>query len=209
MTAQADTRRRLLAHYEQDGLLERIDTGLSALGEDPAKPSLDSLSPVDEFHIRGRAATLDLIELMEVSEGDRVLDVGSGLGGSARQLAAATGAKVTGVDISAEYCAVAETLSARIGLGGRTRFFASDVSNLDSQEESFDAAWSIYVGMNVANKESFDASIIKRLARGSDSGLSSRSSNWPGRCGQSPTGSTTTRFTLCAPRYRGETGCRT
>jgi hypothetical protein len=54
MTSPAETRQRILAHYEQDGLLERIDAGLTALGEDPAKPSLESLSPVDEFHIRGR-----------------------------------------------------------------------------------------------------------------------------------------------------------
>jgi len=166
MTSQAEARQRILAHYEQDGLIGRIDAGLIALGEDPAKPSLDSLSLFDEFHIRGRAATLELIELMEVSEGDRVLDVGSGLGGPARQLAAATGANVTGVDISAEYCAVAETLSTRAGLGGRTRFFASDVASLDSQHEAFDAAWSIHVGMNVADKESFYASIIKRLKPG-------------------------------------------
>lgn len=166
MTSQADSRRRLLAHYEQVGLLERIDTGLSALGEDPARPSLDSLSPVDEFHIRGRAATLELIEFLGVSEGDRVLDIGSGLGGPARQLAAATGASVTGVDISAEYCAVAETLSARAGLAGRTRFLASDIADLDASEEGFDAAWSIHVGMNVADKELFYANIMRRLRPG-------------------------------------------
>jgi len=166
MTSQADARQRILAHYEQDGLLERIDAGLTALGEDPAKPSLDSLSLFDEFHIRGRAATLELIELMEVSEGARVLDVGSGLGGPARQLASATGANVTGVDISAEYCTIAELLSTRVGLAGRTRFFASDVADLDVRVVDFDAAWSIHVGMNVADKEGFYASIIKRLKPG-------------------------------------------
>lgn len=166
MTSQAEARQRILAHYEQDGLLKRIDAGLTALGEDPTKPSLDSLSPVDEFHIRGRAATLELIELLQVSDGARILDVGSGLGGPARQLAAATGANVTGVDISAEYCTVAEILSTRVGLAGRTRFFVSDVADLDAREEGFDAAWSIHVGMNVANKESFYASIIKRLKPG-------------------------------------------
>lgn len=166
MTSQAEARQRILAHYEQDGLIRRIDAGLIALGEDPAKPSLDSLSLFDEFHIRGRAATLELIELMDVSEGARVLDVGSGLGGPARQLAAATGANVTGVDISAEYCAVAENLSSRVGLAGRTRFLASEVADLDVREENFDAAWSIHVGMNVADKESFYACIIKRLKPG-------------------------------------------
>ncbi len=171
MTSQSDARQldirgRLLTHYEQDGLLERIDAGLAALGENPAEPSLERLSLVDEFHIRGRAATVELIELMNVGQGDRVLDVGSGLGGPARQLAAATGANVTGVDISAKYCALAETLSTRAGLGGRTRFFASDVASLDSQHDAFDAAWSIHVGMNIADKESFYTSIIKRLKPG-------------------------------------------
>jgi SAM-dependent methyltransferase len=166
MTSQADPRRRLLAHYEQDGLLERIDAGLTALGENPAEPSLESLSLVDEFHIRGRAATLELIERMDVSRNDRVLDVGSGLGGPARQLAAATGAHVTGVDISAEYCAIASTLSARTGLGDRSRFVTGEAAGLSAEDTGFDAAWSIHVGMNVADKEGFYAAVLARLRPG-------------------------------------------
>lgn len=52
---------RVLDHYESDGLLARIEAGLATLGESPAAPTIEALSPVDEFHIRGKAATQDLI----------------------------------------------------------------------------------------------------------------------------------------------------
>ncbi len=157
-------------HYDGTGLLERIDAGLAALGENPAAPALAALSRVDEFHLRGRAATLELIALMPRGPGVRLLDVGSGLGGPARLLAAETGAEVTGVDLAADYCAIAETLSARTGLSGRTRFVAGAITDLSRGAQPFarpfDGAWTIHVGMNVGDKPAFYAAIAARLRPG-------------------------------------------
>ena len=74
-------------HYAAPGLLPRITQGLAALGLTPGSVRLDDLATLDEFHMRGAAATAELIELLGVDPSAHVLDVGSGLGGPARRLA--------------------------------------------------------------------------------------------------------------------------
>ena len=73
-------------HYAAADLLGRIDAGLAALGLDPAAVRPEDLSPVDEFHIGGFAATEALAAQMEIAPGAAVLDIGCGLGGTARYL---------------------------------------------------------------------------------------------------------------------------
>ncbi len=90
----------MLRHYEQGGLLERIVAGLKALGKDLDSLTHDDLAPADEFHSQGRSATRALAELAQIPSGSRVLDVGSGLGGPARYLAANYGCDVTGIDLT-------------------------------------------------------------------------------------------------------------
>ena len=76
------------AHYGSSGdLAEKISQGLQAAGKDLANLNTRDLSAIDEFHFRGRKATLELAAQMKLSENSRVLDIGSGLGGPARTLA--------------------------------------------------------------------------------------------------------------------------
>jgi len=89
-------------HYASPGLYERIVQGLEAIGKSPACADLDDLSPLDEFHLRGPAATRELIEILDVGEDPHVLDVGSGLGGPARRLAKATGCRVRAAKTAAK-----------------------------------------------------------------------------------------------------------
>ncbi len=100
-------------HYASPGLYERIVHGLKAIGKSPASVDLDDLAALDEFHLRGPAATRELIELLDVGEDPHVLDVGSGLGGPARRRAQAarpgraakTPAKPVGGKVDALYFA--------------------------------------------------------------------------------------------------------
>ena len=97
-----------------------ISSALDAAGLDRAALRPADLAPVDEFHIRGRAASLEIVEALGVTADSDVLDLGSGLGGPARTLAEVTGCTVTGVDLTSEFCEVATTLSEWTGLSGRT-----------------------------------------------------------------------------------------
>jgi hypothetical protein len=81
-------------HYGRPALSEIILNGLQAAGQDPANPTPEDLAPVDQFHIRGLEATLELARLAEIRADDVVLDIGGGLGGPARALASQFGCSV-------------------------------------------------------------------------------------------------------------------
>lgn len=148
------------AHYASPGLCERIVQGLEALGKSPTSVDVDDLAAVDEFHLRGPAATRELIELLDVGADSHVLDVGSGLGGPARRLAKATGCRVTGIDLSEDYCAVGNELTGWLGLSERVRLEPGDATKLERfAPSSFDAAWTIHVGMNIEDKGSLYESV--------------------------------------------------
>ncbi len=154
-------------HYASPGLYERIVQGLEAIGKSPATVDLDDLSAVDEFHLRGPEATQELIKILDVGADSHVLDVGSGLGGPARRLAKASGCRVTGVDLSEDYCSVGNKLTGWLGLSDRVRLEPGDATRLERfSPSSFDAAWTIHVGMNIEDKGSLYASVARVLKPG-------------------------------------------
>ena len=154
-------------HYAAPNLIERIDQALVAAGKSPDSLQLADLTPIDEFHLRGPMATDELIELLDVNPGNRVLDVGSGLGGPARRLADATGCHVTGVDLSDDFCAAGNELSRRVGLAGQVSLEPGNAMQLERFESSpFDAAWSIHVGMNIEHKTSLYSGVSRVLSSG-------------------------------------------
>ena len=71
-------------HYTRTDLGEAILAALKAAGKDLDHLSPDDLAPVDEFHGGQRPATVRLAELVGFTGTERVLDVGSGLGGPSR-----------------------------------------------------------------------------------------------------------------------------
>jgi SAM-dependent methyltransferase len=96
----------------------------------------------------------------------RVVDVGSGIGGSARHLAAAHDCDVSGIDATKEYCNVATMLSDRVGLAHRTTFTHGSALDLPYPHASFDLAWTEHVQMNIDDKETFYAEIARVLKPG-------------------------------------------
>src|SRR5215475_11902378 len=97
-------------HYRATGLVERLKT---ALGPEHQQITPQQLGTLDQFHTRGLAATKDLAELTGITGGMTVLDVGSGVGGPARFLAATYGCAVTGVDLSEPFVEAARYLTGR------------------------------------------------------------------------------------------------
>src|ERR1700731_3890429 len=84
-------------HYRATGLTERLKAALAVFGPEDQRLTPQQLATVDQFHTRGLAATAELAKLAGIASGMAVLDVGSGVGGPARFLAATYGFPGTGV----------------------------------------------------------------------------------------------------------------
>jgi len=155
--------RSVEAHYTRSELGAAILRALSEDGKDLARLTMADLAPVDEFHIRGREATLELARIAGVAPGLHVLDVGCGLGGSARHLASEHGCTVTGLDATDAYCQVATMLSQRVGLADRTSFRHGSALSMPFADGAFDLAWTEHVQMNIEDKRAFYTEITRVL----------------------------------------------
>ena len=102
-----------------DPLTKRILATLQESGRDLDTLTYRDLIPVSELHNRGKQATSDLAQLAGINARHHVLDVGCGIGGPARTLAAEIGCKVTGIDISEQFCNAACYLNELVGLSER------------------------------------------------------------------------------------------
>lgn len=148
------------------GLVAAISSALDAAGLDREALRPADLAPVDEFHIRGRAATLEIIDALGLTAESQVLDLGSGLGGPARTLAELSGCTVTGVDLTPEFCEVATALSEWTGQSARTRFQVGDATATGLPDAAVDAALSVHVAMNIPDKHALYAEALRVLRPG-------------------------------------------
>ena len=139
-------------HYTRGDLLARLEARLREDGCDPARPTFDALAPYDHFHGRGLEATEETADLLEASATDHVLDVGSGIGGPARYVARRFGCRVSGIDLTAEFCEVARHLTSLLGLEGRVSVRQGDALSMPFADAAFDGAYSMNVSMNIADK---------------------------------------------------------
>jgi len=166
---EANFEKTIEQHWAPDSpgeLLSRIDQGLLKLGKDIDALTQDDLLAVDEFHIRGREATTELAALANVSNRDRVIDVGSGLGGPSRYLASTTGCRVDGIDLTAEYCAVATELARRVGLATNINYQRANALELPFEGETFDLVWTQHISMNIQDKDRFFSEMFRVLKVG-------------------------------------------
>lgn len=162
---------RVEEHYTSGDLIARIEAALLAAGKDPAALRSADIAGFEEFHIRGRAATRELGALLGLAAGERVLDVGCGVGGPARTLAVEFGCRVTGIDLVAEYCAAASWLTERVGLAGQVEFRQANALALPFAANSFDAVVLEHVSMNIADKPALFAELRRVLRPGGRLGL--------------------------------------
>jgi ubiquinone/menaquinone biosynthesis C-methylase UbiE len=162
MSVDAD----IAGHYAQGGVERAILDALVRMGKDPERLDAAELGPVDEFHLGGRPATAELAAQLELRPGMELLDIGSGLGGPARHIASAHGCRVTGIDLTEEYVAVARSLSRRTGLDGQVRFEQGSALALPFADAGFDGAYMIHVGMNIADKPALMRGVARVLRPG-------------------------------------------
>lgn len=139
-------------HYRVTGLTGRLKTALAALAPDDQQLTPPQLAGLDQFHTRGLAATAELGKLAGITAEMSVLDVGSGVGGPARSLAASFGCEVTGVDLSEPFVDAARYLTERTGQGGRVSFQTASALQLPFDGRRFDVALLQHVAMNIADR---------------------------------------------------------
>ena len=135
-------------HYRRAEELSKILARIDEVA--PGDLSPDVLAPLDQFHSGGLAATRDLSRLAAIKLGEAVLDVGCGVGGPARVLAAEHGARVRAVDLAPAFIAIARALSQKSGIS--VGFEAADALELPFADGSFDVVWTQHASMNIADK---------------------------------------------------------
>ena len=153
-------------YYTRGDLLERLHAALLGDGIDPDRPTVETLAPFDQFHGRGLEATEEVADVLAVAATDHLLDVGSGIGGPARYIADRFGCRVTGIDLTAEFCDVARHLTRMLGLEDRVAFEQGDALAMPFADASFDGAYSMNVSMNIADKAGFYKEIHRVLRPG-------------------------------------------
>jgi len=139
-------------HYRAIGLTERLKTALAAFGPEDQRLTPQQLGALDQFHTRGLAATTELAKLAGIAAGALVLDVGSGVGGPARFLAATYGCQVAGVDLSEPFVDAARYLTERTGLSEQVSFQTASALELPFGEARFDVVLLQHVAMNISDR---------------------------------------------------------
>ncbi|MCP5438435.1 MAG: class I SAM-dependent methyltransferase [Chromatiaceae bacterium] len=157
----------LEAHYSVRDVETRILAALRAAGLDPEQRlSPEVLGALDHFHTGGFRASRVLQELAQIRAEDRVLDIGAGLAGAARMLAASPGCRVDCIELSPDYCAGAVLLNRLTGLEDRIEVHRCSALELPFADDSFDAVWMQNVGMNIADKRRLYAEVHRVLRPG-------------------------------------------
>jgi ubiquinone/menaquinone biosynthesis C-methylase UbiE len=139
-------------HYRATGLTERLKVALTSFGPEDQRLTPQQLSSLDQFHTRGVAATDELAKLVGIARDMSVLDVGSGVGGPARYLAATYGCRVTGVDLSESFVDAARYLTERTGQSEQVSFRSASALELPFDDGRFDAVLLQHVAMNIADR---------------------------------------------------------
>ena len=125
-------------YYGDRPLLPRIDDALRAAGVDPQAPSYRDLWPYDQLHSRGIVGTQEHAERARIRAGMYVLDLGCGLGGASRYLAAECGCRVAAIDLTPNFVEVARLLTARCGLADRVEIREANALAMPFQDGTFD-----------------------------------------------------------------------
>ncbi|MBD5785884.1 methyltransferase domain-containing protein [Cellulosimicrobium terreum] len=151
-------------HYSEADLADRILRQVAAV--DGEAVSVEALAPYDQLHAGGSAATVHLLDQLDLGPGTALLDVGCGFGGPARLAASRHGCPVTGVDLSPDFVDAARTLAERAGLSDLLAFAVGESGHLPCDDDSQDRAMLVHVGMNVEDKSALFAEVRRALRPG-------------------------------------------
>jgi ubiquinone/menaquinone biosynthesis C-methylase UbiE len=153
-------------HYTRQDLGNVILAALENAGKDVNNLKAEDLAPIDEFHVRGRKATIELARDAGLGLDMHVLDVGSGVGGPSRYIAQEFGCRVTGIDLTEEYCLAAQMLALRIGLSNLVTYRQGDACALPFPDAAFDVVWTQHTAINIPDKTTLYREMFRVLKNG-------------------------------------------
>ncbi len=153
-------------HYAPQDVPARILGCLSAAGLNPDLLTRDEAAMFDEFHGGGRESTRALARHAGLAPGLKVLDIGCGIGGPARTLAAEFGCAMTGVDLTHDFITAARMVSELVGMTDEIHFLQGSALALPVADGGFDLVWSQNMLMNLPDKAQFAREVMRVLKPG-------------------------------------------
>jgi sarcosine/dimethylglycine N-methyltransferase len=153
-------------HYRATGLADRLKAALAVFGPEDKILTPEQLGTLDQFHTRGLAATAELARLAGITADKSVLDIGSGVGGPARFLAATCGCRVTGIDLSEAFVEAARYLTERTGQGDLVSFQTASALALPFGGGRFDVVLLQHVAMNIEDRARLYGEVRRALRPG-------------------------------------------
>lgn len=152
--------------YGTQSLLARIEAALQDAGLGRSFLDWSDLVPLDQLHLRGMAASKEQAAALQPAAGSTLLDIGCGLGGPARFVAATCGCHVTGIDLNRSFVDAAIWLVKRCEMSESVSIQKADALALPFNEASYDNAWTQHVAMNIANRAKLYAEVFRVLKPG-------------------------------------------
>ena len=145
--------RSVAEHYGNDGIVSRIISALEEAGFDIKNLEPDVFAGADEFHVGGRIGSEFVASALTVQSGQRVLDLGSGIGGPARYIANMLDVTVEGIDLTPEFVEAAVEITEMVGMAEQVSFQIGSATSIPFDDDTFDASTMLHVGMNISDKE--------------------------------------------------------
>jgi ubiquinone/menaquinone biosynthesis C-methylase UbiE len=159
-------------HWAKGDVYASIVSALEKTSKSLDNLTVEDLAPVDHFHARGLAATVELADRLPIKAGQHIVDIGCGLGGPARYIAQRFHCNVSGVDITQPFVDAANKLTALLRMDPQVRIEYGDGERLPYPDAHFDGAYTQHVTMNVADRPKFFAEAYRVLKPGAFFALS-------------------------------------
>ena len=153
-------------HWGTGDVYSRILKAMSDAGMNTQSVTVEDLAPVDHFHARGFPATVELADVLPIESGDRLVDIGCGLGGPARYLAKRFSCRVEGIDITEPFVVAANKLSSLVGMQDSVDCRHGDGQRLPYEDGVFDGGYAQHVTMNVPDRAEFFGEAYRVLKPG-------------------------------------------
>lgn len=150
--------------YTHVGRVYRELGELGKVAEDPLR--VEELSAFDQMHYHGTDALDVAMALVGIDGQPRWLEIGSGIGGPARYIAAYSDVKVTALELQPDQHEVAASLTRRCGLDDRIEHLCGDFLEFEREPGSFDAIVSWLALYHIPERERLLQKCRRLLAPG-------------------------------------------